>query len=238
MAPPPGYVAYGGQNHSSYGTFQAIKGTSKALGIVMIVVIATQVASMLASVAYRGRVADFVNGNLTSDDINGVLGIVGTIGLISAGSTLGAAVLTMIWMFRMAKNQQVLGRVGTWVPGWAIGGWFVPPCVLYVIPYLMMRDLWKGSDPDSGPNWKQNKIAPVVHVWWVLFGLIPLLFVSVTINNAKFGAGKSIDETARNLDDSFTTQLLQGAVQVAAAAAFLMLVRQLSARHMRVTNES
>lgn len=238
MSPPPGYVAYGGQNQGAYGSLRPIRGTSKALGVVMIVVIATQVASVLASVAYRGRVTDFVNGNLTSNDINGVLGIVGTIGLASAVSTLGAAVLTMIWMFRMAKNQQALGRAGTWVPGWAIGGWFVPPCVLYVIPYLMMRDIWKSSDPDSAPNWKQNPIAPLVHVWWVLFGLIPLLFVSVTINNAKFGAGKSIDETARDLNDSFSTQLLQGAAQVAAAASFLMLVRQLSARHMRVTNES
>ena len=55
----------------------------------------------------------------------------------------------MIWMFKMAKNVRALGRQGLrYAPGWAIGGWFVPPCVLYVVPWLMFRELWKASDPE------------------------------------------------------------------------------------------
>ena len=57
----------------------------------------------------------------------------------------------MIWMYRMAANHRALQRNGTWAPGWAIGGWFLPPGGLYIIPFLMFRELWKASDP-NGPG--------------------------------------------------------------------------------------
>ncbi len=66
---------------------------------------------------------------------------------VQAVATLATAVLTIVWMYRIAKNLRTLHRGTTWGPGWAIGGWVLPP-LLFVIPFLMFRELWKASEPD------------------------------------------------------------------------------------------
>ena len=68
------------------------------------------------------------------------------------------------------------------VPGWAIGGWFLPPGLLYVIPMLVLRETWKAADPDVPPGddrWKSGSVHPLLWVWWVLYGLAPLVFVVI-----------------------------------------------------------
>ena len=74
-----------------------------------------------------------------------------TLGSLVGLLVIPIAVLTIIWMFRMAGNLRQLGRTGaTWAPGWAIGGWFCPPCAIYAIPWLMFRELWRGSRSRGG----------------------------------------------------------------------------------------
>ena len=236
--PPPGYVAYGAQNQGAYGGFEEIGGTAKTLDILMKVAIVASVLSLVATVFFHGKAKDFTAGTLATSELNSSYRLLGVIGIISGLVFLGIAVLTMVWMSRMAKNQQLLGRHGTWVPGWAVGGWFLPPCVLYVIPYLMMRDLWKASDPQSGPDWKKNAVGQIVHIWWVLYGLVPILFIGITLGNSGIGRrGQTAQEVAKRIQDNFGMQLVQGVVQIGAAVAFIMLVRQLTARHRQVTNE-
>ena len=62
-------------------------------------------------------------------------------------ATLATGVLTIIWAFRIAGNVRAFGRATTWSPLFAIFGWFLPPMVLYVIPFLVLRELWKASEP-------------------------------------------------------------------------------------------
>jgi ABC-type Fe3+ transport system permease subunit len=138
----------------------------------------------------------------------------------------------------MAKNQVELRRAGTWGPAWAIAGWFVPPCILYVIPYLMLRDLWKASDPNSAEDWKRNPVGPIVHIWWFLFGLLPIAFISVTVGNFRFNANSDDVDAADKLVDGFNVSVASAVVQLAAAVAFLLLVTQLSARHRQTIGEA
>ena len=73
----------------------------------------------------------------------------------------------MIWLFRIAKNHQALGRRLTWAPGWAIGGWFLPP-IVYVIPTLMLRESWKAADPEvpaGDERWKSSSDSPLLWIW-------------------------------------------------------------------------
>ena len=51
-------------------------------------------------------------------------------------------VLVMIWMYRISANLRAFGMTTTWHPLFAIFGWFLPPVVLYVIPFLMLREQW------------------------------------------------------------------------------------------------
>lgn len=236
MAPPPGYMPYGGANQNAFGSFQRIGGLAKWLGISLFALIAVQLVSVAKSVSDRGSAQDFIHEKITEDQYTKSVGLSALLGLLSFVAFAAVAVLTIIWMFRIAKNLQLMQRVGTWKPGWAIGGWFVPPFVLYVVPFLMMRDLWKGSDPDTSGDWQSNTVASIVNVWWVLYGLAPVLFLGVTFSS--FQLDRSAIDAAKEIDDKFAITLASSAAQVVAAVVFLLLVRQLTERHRRTTSEA
>jgi ABC-type Fe3+ transport system permease subunit len=164
-------------------------------------------------------------------------------GLVQGAAMIAIAVLTMIWMYRLAANHRALQRNGTWSPGWAIGGWFLPPGFLYIIPYLMFRELWKASDPTvpaGDQRWKQNRVSIVVTVWWVLYGLLPIpvaIAQGVSDFSARTFSGDN-DVLAEDVAERFTISLVTALVSAAAAAAYIVLVRQLSARHRQLTGES
>ncbi|HEY4331553.1 MAG TPA: DUF4328 domain-containing protein [Ilumatobacteraceae bacterium] len=236
FGPPPGYVAYGGPNNGAFSSYERIGGIARTLGILVTIVVPLLVVTTALRSYLESRAKDYLAGRIDESQFRSSNGLYGLVSLVVAGLTLAIVVLTMIWMNKLAKNQQRLNRTGTWGPGWAIGGWFVPPCVLYVVPYLMFRDLWKSSDPDATHDWRTNPVAPIISVWWVLYGLAPIAFLTVTVGSFKFGTNTA--DAARNLDKSGGITLISGIVQIAAAVSYLVLVRQLSARQMRVTNES
>jgi hypothetical protein len=168
-----------------------------------------------------------------------------------AGFSLGVvlmavpiAVLTIIWMFRMASNLRQLGRVGqTWVPGWAIGAWFVPPCVVYAVPWLMFKELWRGSDPavaPGDPDWKKGKVPPLITLWWVLYGLVPILSFSSNANFINDVRSDTITtrELARRYRDYAPSSVVYAVIAMAATVVYLQLVRGLTSRHMQATREA
>jgi hypothetical protein len=237
MAPPPGYVAYGDPNYRGAASLQNVGGLGKWISWLMMALIPLTVISISLSFDLRSKARDFLANNISETTFKNSFGLTVLIGAVIGLTTLAAFVLTIIWMFRLAKNQQALGRNGTWTPGWAIGGWFLPPCVLYIIPYLMMRDLWKSSDPESGAEWKKNPVAPIVNIWWILYGLVPVLFVSVTFSGANLRSRNTVD-AAKNLVDTFNVSTVSAVVQIGAGVAYLLLVRQLTARHKQLIRES
>ncbi|MEO6123705.1 MAG: DUF4328 domain-containing protein [Ilumatobacteraceae bacterium] len=237
FTPPPGYVSYGGNNNGAFGNFRPVGGLGKAIRVLLIILIPILAIAAFLLTSVKSKADDYVNGSGSLSAYEDALGPYGLLSLLSGVLTLSLFVLTILWMFRMAKNQIAMNRNGTWGPAWAIAGWFLPPCILYVIPYLMMRDLWKASDPNSGPDWKKNPIGPIVHIWWVLWGLVPIAFIGVTVGNFKFNANADNAETAKDIVDGFTVTIASSVVQFGAAIAFLLLVTQLTARHKQTTNE-
>jgi uncharacterized protein DUF4328 len=162
---------------------------------------------------------------------------------VQGTATVAIIVLTIIWMYRLAANHRALQRNGTWSPGWAIGGWFLPPGGLYIIPFLMFRELWKASDPTvaaGDQRWKENRVGPVVVVWWVLYGLAPIpiaIAQGLSDFSARTFSGDS-EDLAEGVADQFTINLVTALVTAAAAAAYVVMVRQLSRRHRQLTGES
>ncbi len=159
--------------------------------------------------------------------------------LLQGAVSIAAAVLVIIWMFRIAKNHRTLRRVGTWGPGWAIGGWFLPP-LLYIIPTLMFRELWKASDPDVpvGGDWKSGRTSPLVWVWFVLYSLIPVILLFAQGGDTFGSLGGSEDQLAEQLTGSQTSVVIATAVTIAGAVAFIALARALTGRHRRLIGES
>jgi Domain of unknown function (DUF4328) len=235
MTPPPGYVAYGGSSQGAFGSFNRVGGVGRTIGILVMIFIPLQILSTVVLLSIRGKAQDYLNGSISQSEFEDSSRLTGVTGLLSFAIFVALIVLTMVWMYRLAKNAKAMDRVGTWTPGWAIGSWFLPPFALYVLPYLMLRDLWKASEPESNYDWRRNPVAPIVHIWWVLYGLLPIAFFSVTF--ASFRVSSSTRDLAKTLDDTFALSVASGLVQILASVSYLLLVRQLTARHMRVTGE-
>lgn len=153
--------------------------------------------------------------------------------------TVAAAVVVMIWMYRIAKNHRTLHRGGTWGPGWAIGGWFLPP-LLYVIPTLMLRELWKASDPDVpvGGEWKSGRASPLIPIWFVIYSVVPIALLVAQSSSGLSSFGASEEDLARQIIDDQTMTTVAALLGVASAAVFIVIVRGLARRHAALTGES
>ncbi|HEX9506300.1 MAG TPA: DUF4328 domain-containing protein [Acidimicrobiia bacterium] len=79
-------------------------------------------------------------------------------------------VLLMVWTYRSATNARALGRTGARLgPVWAIVGWLIP-FASYVLPYLVVQDLWRSSDPaaERGSTWRRLPGSALVRSWWAV----------------------------------------------------------------------
>ena len=239
MAPPPGYVPYGGYGAVN-ASFQKVGGLIKALVILLIILVPLQVIGVFASLSLIDKAKKYLDSNGATD----FDGTQNSISSLSGLLIIPIAVLTMIVMYKMANNLKALGRTGaTWAPGWAIGGWFVPPCVLYVVPWLMFKELWKGSDPDlapGDPNWKQGPVAPIVTIWWVMYGLLPLASIfTVGSMFSQLSKGDDSNEVlAKQLSDYATISTVLSVIAIGTTIVYLLMIRQLGARHMKATREA
>jgi hypothetical protein len=220
-----------------------VNGLTTWIVVLTAVVGVVGVAAALASHLAIDEARDFLDGRISDDDFVEAYAPAGLLGFVQGAATIAIIVLTMIWMHRLAANHRALQRHGTWSPGWAIGGWFLPPLILYIIPYLMFRELWKASDPTvpaGDQRWKANAVGIVVTFWFVLYGIAPIP-LAIAQGKAGIGGGNlnaNTESIAEALDDFFTIALVQSLVAAAAAAAYIVMVRQLSARHRQLTGES
>jgi Domain of unknown function (DUF4328) len=245
MGPPPGYVAYGDVGAVNRST-QRIGGLAKALWVLLLIYIPLSALNVIATVQLNHKAKQFLeDGSQASKDSFTNASRV-NLGSLAGYLVIPIAVLTILWMFRMAGNVRALGRPGLrFAPGWAIGGWFTPPCIVYAVPWLMFRELWKASDPEIGPgdpSWRDQKVPAIVNVWWVCYGLVPLLgiFTAAGVISQLRNTGDS-DERLRDLADQLDKYLPLNigiaAVGMLSGVVYLLLVRQLSDRHMRATRE-
>lgn len=238
LAPPPGAVGY---QTSPWGAtrLRRTAGIAKALVILLAVVALGQIITALFIPGQVDNAEDFLAGNIDEDTfLDEQIGF-SAVSLITGAVTIAIIVLSMIWLFRVASNHRDLRRQTTWAPGWAIGGWFLPP-LLYIIPTLMFRELWKASDPDVpvGGDWKSGRTSPLVWVWFVLYSLVPVILLFAQGGDTLGSLGGSEDQLAEQLTGSQTSVVIATAVTIAGAVAFVALARALTSRHRRLIGES
>jgi len=236
--PPPTFVPYGQPEFA--GTLKPIGSLSRTLWTMLLVLIPLQALAIADSWSLVGTARDYLAGRIDDTQFEDASG--GGLGTIAGFLIIPIGVITILWMQRMAQNLRTLGRRGiTWGPGWAIGGWFTPPFVLYAVPWLMFRELWKASAPDIAPgdtSWKQGKVPPIVNVWWVLYGLVPILgIVSSAGTVLNLTTSDDYVEVAKNIDRFASLNIALAVVGVVTTGVYSVLVRQWSARHMRCTHE-
>lgn len=226
---------------------RAVSRLASAVVVLTIIVAAATVLSTILSATVAGDAEDYLDNRISEDDFEDALGPLSTVQVLTGLATVATGVVTVIWMYRMATNVRALGRRTTWHPLFAVFGWFLPPLVLYVIPFLMMRELWKASDPrsraisgetDEG-GWRRSGENAMLWVWFGLFGIAPLILVVVQVNTLTadgLPAGDT-ESVADSLDDFGAVSIVAAIVNVVAAAAWVLVVRQLTQRHTELTGE-
>jgi len=239
LSTPAGYVAY--QSGPTVAT-RRIGGLATAIVVLTTIVAVVTVVTTFISVAVAGDAKDYLAGDLTDDEFRTAIAPLNATQSLAGLATLVTGILTIIWMFRIASNIRAYGRRTTWHPLFSIFGWFLPPMLLYIIPFLVLREQWKGSDPDGldgTDGWKANADNRVLWGWFALYGLLPAILFVVqigTVLNAGLGTG-DLESLADTIDDAGLLTFVSGAFVVGAAACWIVFVRQLTARHRTMTGE-
>lgn len=220
-----------------------IKGLSTAIVIVIAIAGVGSLINGILQTSLRNKAEDYLAGTISESEFDDSVLSFSAFSAIAGIGLIAGAVLVMVWMYRIAANLRAYGQDTTWHPLFAIFGWFLPPLVLYIIPTLMLREMWTRSAPPAhagavaGETRREN---PALWVWFAAFGLLPLLTISLQFDSIGGGFGETgADAVAKNLVDADPTLTLIAAVGSAiAAAAWIVFVRQLSARHRAMTGEN
>lgn len=240
LSPPPGAVAY---QTGPWGAtpLRRVGGLAKALTILLAIAALGQLVTMLFVPGQIDNAEDLVAGRIDEDTyLEEQLGF-SAVSLVTGAVTLAIVVLSMVWLHRVASNHRDLRRATTWGPGWAIGGWFLPP-LLYVIPTLMLREHWKAAEPTSPPgdeSWRRSPEPVLVWVWFALYSLLPIVLL-FSGSGLFFGTGFGGDaeDLAENILDSESSLWLSAISTFLAAIAWALVVRGLTDRHTRFTGEA
>lgn len=206
-----------------------------------ILVVATGALSAVA-VALTGLVVDdaeaFLAGEIDRTEFLEAATPYALVSFLQALMLLASAVVVIVWMHRIARNLRTLHRGTTWGPGWTIGGWFLPP-FLYVIPFLTFREMWKASDPDVpiGGEWRSGSASPIITAWFVVFGPVQAALQLAQLGDTFAGFGAGEEALAEQITGSMTIPIIAALSDLVAAALFVVMARQLTARHRRLTGE-
>lgn len=180
----------------------------------------------------------FLDGDIDQDEFLEAASPYLLLSFVQGLVVLASAVLVMIWMHRLARNHRTLHRGATWGPGWAVGGWFLPP-LLYIIPFLMFRELWRASDPEVpvGGDWKSGPVSPLVAAWFVLYSVLPLGLLAVQSGDVISSFAASETDMAEQISGGQAVTFVGVAVSAVAAIVFIVMARQLGRRHRQLTGE-
>lgn len=214
-----------------------------ALGVLIAtgVTIAASAITTILTPAAADRADQFLDGLISEDEFLDSYGAISSAQLVQSVATAATAVMTIIWMYRVAKNVRSVGRETTWAPIFAIFGWVLPP-VLVIIPFLMLRELWKASSPlpETGPNdWRRTPDLPVIWIWFLLYGVLQTVLLVVQASAFVGGSlSNDAESLAESIENAGTVSIVSGAGVFLAGVAWMIVVRRLTDRHMELTNEA
>lgn len=193
------------------------------------------------------QASGFLDGTVSEDEFNDAYLSSQLLSTLQTVTGLAAGVFTILWMYRIAKNLRVFSRQTTFHPVFTIVGWLLPP-FLFVLPLLVLRELWKASDPDTpvgDEGWREQPVNPLLYIWFVVYGIIPGVlsaFVAYSTVQSLFDDGFTATDNARvtaeALESGGLFTVASGAVTFVAAVVWIAFVKQLTARHVELTGET
>lgn len=191
--------------------------------------------------------SDFVSGDISRSEFEDSYVTVQLVQGVQSAIGIAAAVVTVVWMYRIASNLRAHGRQTTFAPVLSIFSWILPP-FLHVLPLLVLREMWKASDPEAThgtEEWRNSRVDPILWVWFVVYGLVPAVITALItvdtvdslLDSGLSGAGDPL-VAAETIDSTGTLTLVASGLAGVAALAWILFVGRLAARHMALTGET
>jgi len=164
-------------------------------------------------------------------------------GILQLLSYVLTAVFFLVWIHRAYRSLPSLGvRRRQYSTGWAVGGFFVPFLNL-VRPYEIVKEIWKGSNPDSAvPDDPSANLpftvgqytskSPLIGVWWGFW------ILSNIVSNAIFRFSSRAN-TAEELLTWSWVSLASYLLWIVAGVLAILVVKAIDAmqeeKHRRLT---
>jgi hypothetical protein len=240
MTPPPGYVPYQAGRRAAQPAAR-IRGLTRWLVGLAGLSLAVNAAALLVQLTLRGTAQDFLDDVISANEFEDAIVLSGVMGMLTVAVTIATLVVQCIWTWRLAKNMegslfrqpQSLSSPGATIAINILGG-----CTLGILPYLMWREIWLGSDPERAvgdPSWKRGSISPLLHVYLAGTLISVVASFATGLDTLALGAG-SLKTRAEQI--SAPEGLIGGLAGLVSGIALLLFFRQLARRHMTATGET
>jgi len=244
ITPPPGYIAYGGPGAAMPHQFQPVKRFTTALVVILAAGLVINFAAAVWQAVFTNDAQRFLDGVITQREFDSAYKSFSQFSFIAFPLGIAGIVLSSIWSYRIAGNAVGAGRaLLTWKSGLTILAWILT-CLFGILPFLMLREHWRASDPELGfgdPTWKSRPVSPLITAWFVV-SLVSQLAAIAAVGSVIGNFDPNAADDAPTLAKQFADQadfIIPGALISAAASVLLiMVIRALGARHMRLTREA
>lgn len=144
--------------------------------------------------------------------------------LVAFGLT---ALAFIAWIYRLRVNLRALGvRKPDFARYWSVLG-FLIPAVNFVLPYQVMAEVWRASDPSVLDRFEWKRVEPprILMVWW------GTVVIAATLELAAFGLGETAGVIAfKSLVASAVAVLANVASAVSASLAYFVVTRLTAAQ--------
>jgi Domain of unknown function (DUF4328) len=237
-SPPPGYYQQGAPA-SGWGAppseqaqptqWRSLRALTQALTVLFAIHIGLSVLLIIGVINHLSVLSDKEVGGIVidTDAVNDAQNFPVAMMLLAGAVALAIFVLLVIWLYRAAKNNEALGRQNPrFTSGWAIGGWFIP-IAWWVIPFIIMDDVWRGSDPSisrGDPSWRRAKTLPAIWAW-----LVTAVILSIPNFIASAGGDVRADEPEKVRRDD-TLRIIAAVGGIIAAVFAIIAIRRIAAR--------
>lgn len=204
---------------TTFVSFQPVKGLATAAKVLLVVNFLTAAIFGFFRLLERGVVTDFRAGAASRQDLADSDSRINSIVSIMQISWIVSIVIFLMWFFRSRKNAAALGDEVPYVPGMAIGSWFIPLANL-VMPLQIALGMWR---KDGAGN---RRGGGLVIGWWTAFvgGLIVRAIGENSISSAVKSVNYSAVAVERSLDNLLSGELTSAIGGFALAVGALLAI--------------
>ncbi len=159
---------------------KSLRGRCNVVTVVFVAMMVVSALATLSDLAFLQFLQEISSGEAADDArAEAIDARQALFGILQFGLFLTCAFVFLRWFYLSHKNLKAGGLDELqYTPAWAVGG-FLVPFINLVLPFRVMKEVWKGSaflsgDVDS-ESWRMVSPAPHVGWWWFSFLVTSIL---------------------------------------------------------------